>query len=68
MKITCCKDCVAPKRYPGCSGKCPDYKEQRAKLDKEKEAERKWKEVRGGLIAQQDNSYRKTMKRFRKKV
>ena len=67
MKITCCKDCVAPKRYPGCSDKCPEYKEQRAELDKVKEAERKWKAVRGGLIAQQDISYRKNMKRCYKK-
>ena len=25
MKIKCCKDCVAPKRYPGCHGICPEY-------------------------------------------
>lgn len=29
----CCRICVPPKRYPGCSGKCPDYKEARAKFD-----------------------------------
>lgn len=23
--MKCCKGCVAPKRYPGCSDKCPDY-------------------------------------------
>lgn len=67
MRITCCNNCVAPKRYPGCHDKCPEYKEQRAEFDKEKEAERKWKEVRGGLIAQQDISYRKNMKRCYKK-
>ena len=25
MKIKCCKDCVAPKRHPGCHGVCPEY-------------------------------------------
>lgn len=29
----CCHHCVAPKRYPGCSGKCPEYAEARAKYD-----------------------------------
>ena len=63
MRITCCNNCVAPKRYPGCHGTCPEYLEQRAKYDEVKEIERKWKEVRGGLIAQQDKSYHKNMKR-----
>jgi hypothetical protein len=32
----CCMGCVAPKRYPGCSGSCPDYKEARAIFDNDK--------------------------------
>lgn len=38
----CCHHCVAPKRYPGCSGKCPEYAEARVKFnsDKEKNKER----------------------------
>lgn len=32
----CCHHCVAPKRYPGCSGQCPEYKEARAKYDADK--------------------------------
>lgn len=32
----CCHKCVAPKRYPGCSGKCPEYAEARAKYDADK--------------------------------
>ena len=66
MRITCCNNCVAPKRYPGCHGTCPEYLEQRAELDKEKEAERKWKEVRGGLISQRDNAYHRIMKNYKK--
>lgn len=32
----CCMLCVAPKRYPGCSGSCPEYKKARAKYDEDK--------------------------------
>lgn len=31
MIIKCCKNCVPPKRYPGCGAICPEYKEERAK-------------------------------------
>ena len=33
----CCHKCVAPKRYPGCSAKCPEYAEARAKFNADKE-------------------------------
>lgn len=36
----CCIPCVAPKRYPGCSGSCPEYKKARAKYDEDKAKER----------------------------
>ena len=29
-----CKDCVAPKRYPGCHAVCPEYLEQKAEHDR----------------------------------
>ena len=63
-----CKDCTAPKRHPGCHDKCPEYLEQKAKYEEIKEAERKWKEVRGGLIDQRNNLYYEAMKRNRKKI
>lgn len=31
-----CNGCVAPKRYPGCHGTCPEYKKDRAKYDQRK--------------------------------
>lgn len=34
--IWCCKDCVAPKRRPGCHGSCPEYLVQKAEHDKER--------------------------------
>ena len=35
--VTCCKDCVAPKRHPGCHDHCDIYQTAKAKHDKEKE-------------------------------
>lgn len=32
----CCHKCVPPKRYPGCSGPCPEYAKARAKFDADK--------------------------------
>lgn len=29
-----CKDCVAPKRHPGCHDPCPEYLAQRAEYDR----------------------------------
>lgn len=43
----CCLDCVAPKRYPGCSGKCEEYLSERARYDSDKE---KAKEVDRGAV------------------
>jgi hypothetical protein len=65
METYSCKDCVAPKRHPGCHDKCLEYQEQKAKNDEIKAAERKWKEIRGGLISQRDNLYYEAMKRNR---
>ena len=36
MNITCCKDCIPPKRYPGCGANCEEYKKQKAELEEEK--------------------------------
>lgn len=32
----CCLDCVAPKRYPGCSGKCAEYLSEKARYESDK--------------------------------
>lgn len=38
--IVCCKDCKPPERYPGCGDHCQKYKEEKAKLEELKAAER----------------------------
>ena len=38
MTITCCKECVPPKRYPGCHGSCEEYIAQRTEYKRMKDA------------------------------
>ena len=35
--MTCCKDCVPPKRYPGCHDKCPEYLKEKQEWNARKE-------------------------------
>ena len=36
MAIKCCRNCVPPKRYPGCHDKCNKYLEEKAKWEEAK--------------------------------
>lgn len=61
----CCHYCVAPKRYPGCSGKCPDYKQARAKYDADRNkirADRKVQSYTNTLICVKRNNHAKYLK------
>lgn len=33
----CCKNCIPPKRYPGCHGHCEEYLSEKKELDKIRE-------------------------------
>ena len=37
----CCLNCVAPKRYPGCSIKCKEYAEEKGRYESDKARARK---------------------------
>lgn len=37
MIITCCHNCVAPKRYPGCGDHCDEYKAQKQQYEASKQ-------------------------------
>lgn len=37
MAIRCCNGCVPPKRTPTCHATCPEYLEQKAKHDADRE-------------------------------
>lgn len=41
MGISCCNGCVAPKRYPGCHGSCPEYIKEKAEHNARMEEEKK---------------------------
>lgn len=43
--IWCCKDCVAPKRRPGCHGSCPEYLVEKAEHEKERMERLKAKKI-----------------------
>lgn len=62
MRITCCKGCVAPKRYPGCHDRCPEYIEQKAQHNAEVEADRKRKQISFGITAQRTAAVTRAIK------
>lgn len=37
MAITCCKNCVPPKRHPGCHSTCEQYLKEKTEYEKQKE-------------------------------
>ena len=67
MAISCCRYCVAPKRYPGCHGKCPDYSKEKAKHDAEKAERDKRKRIEYNLDSQLAQSIYKKMRISHKK-
>lgn len=67
----CCHHCVAPKRYPGCSGKCPDYAEAKAKFDADRAKQKSVIDMRcyiGGKLASNLDAAAKNAKRHRKHI
>lgn len=65
MAITCCKDCKAPKRYPGCHDHCPAYQEAKAIHDQQREAEYKRHYVSDGINTQIATSIRRSIRNKR---
>jgi hypothetical protein len=63
-----CKDCVAPKRYPGCHAVCPEYLEQKAEYDRIKAIRDKEREVSCAIIIDRANKVDKAMRNRMKKV
>ena len=52
MAIKCCLGCVAPKRYPGCHGHCPEYIAEKEKYDKENGIADQKRAIADGLTSQ----------------
>jgi hypothetical protein len=45
-KISCCKECEPPKRHSGCHATCPEYRDERAELDRRNEEHRRKEAVK----------------------
>ena len=50
--IICCKNCVAPKRHPGCHGHCPEYLSEKTEYEAQKAEIDKRNYIKKGLDAQ----------------
>ena len=57
-----CKNCVAPKRHPGCHSKCPDYEEDRKKYDAKKAELDKKKKAQDEIYRQREKQIRRTIR------
>lgn len=66
MKIKCCKDCVAPKRYPGCHSVCPEYIHEKELWEKERNAIRDERTICNGLYEQRSRGVRKAQRHKRR--
>lgn len=67
MAITCCHYCVPPKRHTACWDHCPEYQEQKAIHDAEREERFKQNEVSGGIYVQRTTAITKVVDKRRHK-
>lgn len=63
--IKCCKDCVAPKRYPGCHSNCPEYLMEKKLWDEQKKIISE-QQAYNNLYEQRSERVRKALKRKRR--
>ena len=63
MKITCCRHCEPPKRNGECHSTCPEYKEQKAKHDAQREQINKAKFTDHNLYGQTGDRVARANKR-----
>ena len=66
--IKCCKECVAPKRHPGCHGTCEEYLAERAEYEKQKEIYDHSRRVRSELYNQRAIRVSKALRRHGRKT
>lgn len=63
MAIKCCKDCVPPKRYPGCHSHCPEYIEEKAEYERLKAIDQRKRDVQHRIINQKIDGVIRAQKR-----
>lgn len=64
-KIECCRNCVAPKRYPGCHCVCPEYHEEKEKYQEQKAKADSIKSISYGITAQRSDRVQKALRKRR---
>ena len=65
--IKCCKDCVAPKRHPGCHGACQEYLAEKAEHDRLKTAYDRERKIESAIMGQRYERVEKALKYRRKR-
>jgi hypothetical protein len=65
--ISCCRYCVAPKRYPGCHGSCQEYIDAKAEHDRLKAIYDRDREIDLGIVRQRGDRVYKALKNRRNK-
>lgn len=65
--INCCYGCVAPKRFPGCHGTCPEYLAEKEEHDRIKAKNDRERDITGAIIGDQMRKVYRAMKNRRNK-
>ena len=63
---SCCKECVPPKRHPGCHGKCPEYQAEKEEREKLKEAIRSERLKESAIDGYEVSRTRERKKKYKK--
>ena len=63
--IYSCKDCVAPKRYPGCHSVCQEYLEQKEAYNKRKAELDKERNITQAIYCERSDKVYKALKGYR---
>lgn len=66
MPIFSCKNCVPPKRHPGCHGTCPEYLGEKETYEFHMEEYRKQHNLSNAIYAQRGRAVQRAMKHRRK--
>ena len=64
--IFCCKGCEAPKRHPGCHGKCEEYIKQKADYDKRKAELDSERKINQAILCERGKKVYGALKGYRK--
>ena len=67
MAFKSCFGCVAPKRHPGCHGKCPEYLAERAEYDRLKAIHDREHNINVGIYVSRHEKIHKALKDRRNK-